>query len=73
MGPLRIGREVWRTRSGAPALRELLDHLLRCKELRNAESHAGAPMQLDTADEARSLISQSNGLIDGFGITSWGG
>jgi hypothetical protein len=73
MGPLRIGWEVWRTRSGAPAPRELLDLLLRCKELRNAASHAGEPMPLETAHEARSLMNRSIGLIGELGIRSWGG
>jgi hypothetical protein len=73
MGPLRIGWEVWRTRSGAPAPRELLDLLLRCKELRNAASHAGAPIPLETAHEARSLMNRSIELIGELGIRSWGG
>jgi len=73
MGPLRLGWEAWRASNGKPAPRELIELLLRCKDFRNAASHAGEQVRLETAREAQVAMKRAIGMIAGLGIRSWAG
>jgi hypothetical protein len=73
MGPLRLGWEAWRASNGRPAPRELIDLLLQCKDFRNAASHAGEPVRLETARAAQVAIKRAIGMIAELGIRSWAG
>lgn len=71
MGPLRLGWEAWRASMSAPVPRGLIDLLLQCKEFRNAASHPGAPINIETAQAAKATIRHAIGMIAGLGIRSW--
>ena len=72
MGPLRLGWEAWRARVGAPVPQDLTALLLRCKDTRNAASHAGEPIQFRHALEAQADMREAISMIAGLGIQSWG-
>jgi hypothetical protein len=71
MGPLRLGWEAWRARVGAPVPQELTALLLRCKDTRNAASHAGEPIQFRHALKAQADMRKAISMIAGLGIQSW--
>jgi hypothetical protein len=73
MGPLRLGWEAWRASRSEPVPPELIDLLLRCKEFRNAASHPGNPLGLETALEAQRCIRRAIDTINTLGIRNWAG